>query len=147
MFREEFELGGPIMYALFGVWVLTLSLILERLLFWAGRLFSRPRPDDGEAEFVARAERNVGRIDGLSHLATSMGLFGTVLGIAGAFFSRGADLALAAPEVLASGMATALFTTVGGMLIFLTGQAFLLLFSWWCDASVRRLRARTGGSS
>jgi biopolymer transport protein ExbB/TolQ len=146
MFRDQFELGGPIMYALLGVWVLVLSLILERLLFWAGRLLRRPRLAEREGEFVGTADRNLSRIDGLSHLATSMGLFGTVLGIATAFFSRGSDLALAAPEVLASGMATALFTTVAGLSVFLLGQASLLLFAWWREAALRRLRMRSGES-
>ena len=81
-------------------------------------------------------------------LATSLGLFGTVLGLARAFFAKGAGLALAAPEVLASGMATALFTTVAGLSIFLIGQASLLVFSWWEDAAVRRLaRTSQGGGA
>ena len=93
------------------------------------------------AERVAdQAERNLDRIDGLSHLATSLGLFGTVLGITGAFFSRSAELSLAAPEVLASGMATALFTTVAGLAVFLVGQGTLLVFQWWTDVAVRRIR-------
>ena len=146
MFRDQFELGGPVMYALLSVWVLVLSLILERLLFWAGRLLRRPRLTESEGEFVGIADKNLSRIDGLSHLATSLGLFGTVLGIATAFFSRGSDLALAAPEVLASGMATALFTTVAGLSIFLLGQASLLLFAWWREAALRRLRLRSGES-
>ena len=146
MFREEFALGGPVMYALFGVWVIMLSLILERLLFWLSRLVSRTSSLDAhdfEAhDFENRAERNCSRIDGLSHLATSLGLFGTVLGIAQAFFTKGTDLALAAPEVLAAGMATALFTTVAGLFVFLVGQGCLLVFAWWRDAALRRLRAR-----
>jgi len=141
MFREEFQLGGPVMYALFGVWVIMLSLILERLLFWLSRLVSRTPSLDAD-DFEDQAERNCSRIDGLSHLATSLGLFGTVLGIAQAFFTKGTDLALAAPEVLASGMATALFTTVAGLFVFLVGQGCLLVFAWWRDAALRRLRAR-----
>ncbi len=144
MFREEFELGGPIMYALFCVWVLVLSLILDRLLFWAGRLLRRPVLAESEEELQSAADHNLSRIDGLSHLATSLGLFGTVLGIATAFFSRGSDLALSAPEVLASGMATALFTTVAGLSIFLLGQGSLLLFAWWREAALRHRRERSG---
>ena len=147
MFREEFELGGPIMYALLGVWVLVLSLILERLIYWASRFLRRPRLGESEGELLQAADHNVSRIDGLSHLATSMGLFGTVLGIATAFFSRGSDLALSAPEVLASGMATALFTTVAGLSIFLLGQASLLLFGWWREVALRRRRERSVGTS
>jgi len=150
MLREEFAAGGPVMYVLFGVWVLMFALILERLLFWVRRGFFQRLParidPDGlpvlAEQVEERAERNLGRIDSLSHMATSLGLFGTVLGISKAFFARGADLALAAPEVLASGMATALFTTVAGLAIFLVGQATLLVFQWWTDAALRHLRER-----
>ncbi len=141
MFHEEFQLGGPVMVLLLGVWVLMFSLILERGVFWAWRLVRRAAED--EALLVEHAGRNLDRIDGLSHLATSLGLFGTVVGIARAFFAKGEGLALAAPEVLASGMATALFTTVAGLSVFLVGQATLLLFAWWEEAAVRRLRRRT----
>jgi biopolymer transport protein ExbB/TolQ len=146
MFLEEFEYGGPVMYAIFAVWVMMLTLILERVCFWTRRSMGRPLVAVGDArsdlaERVAdQAERNLDRIDGLSHLATSLGLFGTVLGITGAFFSRSAELSLAAPEVLASGMATALFTTVAGLAVFLVGQGTLLVFQWWTDVAVRRIR-------
>ncbi len=146
MFLEEFEYGGPVMYAIFAVWVMMLTLILERVWFWTQRALGRALVAVGDArsdlaERVAdQAERNLDRIDGLSHLATSLGLFGTVVGIAAAFFSRGAELSLAAPEVLASGMATALFTTVAGLAVFLVGQGALLVFHWWTDAAVRRIR-------
>ncbi|MEN8148593.1 MAG: MotA/TolQ/ExbB proton channel family protein [Planctomycetota bacterium] len=140
MFHEEFQHGGPVMVLIFLAWVLMLSLILERGVFWAWRLVRRA--DEDEAGLAERAGVNLDRIDGLSHLATSLGLFGTVLGIARAFFAKGEGLALAAPEVLASGMATALFTTVAGLSVFLVGQASLLVFAWWEDAAVRRLRRR-----
>ena len=37
MFREEFITGGPVMYALFAVWVVTFALILERGFYWLFR--------------------------------------------------------------------------------------------------------------
>jgi len=146
MFRTQFELGGPVMYAIFAVWVVLLALVLERLLFWGLRLLRRTRPLPENPfdhhrflEVLAQeAERNLSRIDGLSQLATSLGLFGTVLGISQAFFARGAELSLAAPEVLASGMATALFTTVAGLAVFLVGQGALILFHWWTETATRR---------
>jgi biopolymer transport protein ExbB/TolQ len=69
-------------------------------------------------------------------------LFGTVLGLARAFFARGTGLGLEAPQVLASGLATALFTTIGGLIVFLFGQGFLILFREWlayCERDVDRL--------
>lgn len=125
MFREEFLLGGPIMYALFVVWVIMLALILERL----GALLFRPLRAGGSD----RHELNLARIDHLSQIATSLGLFGTVVGIAASFFSRGDQLSLNAPEALAAGLATALFTTVAGLSIFLVGQTFNFLYAWLID--------------
>ena len=150
MFREEFLLGGPLMYGIFALWVLMLALILERLTFWARRLYARrlaaPRAVQERLvrEFEDRAEHNLERIDGLSDIATSVGLFGTVWGIAQSFFARGAELSLAAPEVMASGMATALFTTVAGLAVFVIGQGALLLFRWWTETALKRLIREAG---
>jgi MotA/TolQ/ExbB proton channel family protein len=143
VFREEFELGGPVMYGVFVVWALLMALILERVLFWLRFLIREWRepelPPHSRERFIESSGENLERIDALSQLATSLGLFGTVLGISQAFFARGAELTLAAPEVLASGMATALFTTVAGLAVFLVGQGALVLFRWWTDAWLRRL--------
>jgi len=138
MFREEFMLGGPVMYALFGVWVLMLALVLDRVLFWIRQPFRRA---SDVASIEEAAEHNLWRIEALAQLATSLGLFGTVVGIARSFFARGADLGLAAPEVLASGLATALFTTVGGLAIFLFGQAALLVFHGLVEREVKLAKA------
>ena len=140
MFREEFELGGPVMVALFAVWVVVFALILERVLFWCMRPLRRRSAARGPDETARRAEHNLDRIDALANLATSLKLFKTVIGIARSFFARGADLSLAAPEVLASGLATALFTTVGGLSIFLIGQGSRVLFQVLADRAVERAR-------
>jgi len=148
VFYEEFQLGGPVMWLLFGVWVIMGALLLERILFWLLRPFTRPTGiPAGEAartrfletvEDIAR--RNGDRIDTIAQLATSVGLFGTVLGIAKSFFARGSELSLAAPEVLAGGLATALFTTVAGIAIFILGQCALLIFDWLADRDLARVR-------
>lgn len=149
MFHDEFQLGGPVMYVLFAVWVLMFALILERSLFWFLRPWQRGRDTwgafngggDARAKVAALAEHNLWRIDALAQLATSLGLFGTVVGIARSFFARGHDLGLAAPEVLASGLATALFTTVAGLAAFLVGQGALFAFHWLADRELRRVEA------
>ena len=46
---------------------------------------------------------------------------------------------MAAPEALASGLATALFTTVAGLVVFLCGQGFLILFEEWQEFCERPL--------
>ena len=153
MFHQEFQHGGPVMWVLFAVWVIMAAFLLERVVFWAFRPLTRPNalPSGPAARerFLERlqylATRNSDRIDGLTQLATSLGLFGTVLGIAKSFFARGDDLTLAAPEVLAGGLATALFTTVAGIAIFIVGQTFLLIFDWFAEREVARARELPGG--
>ncbi len=141
------------MYALLVVWVLVLSSILDRVLYGLLNPVRRvalslqksvgPGGRTGLLEKVEQemnmASQGVQRIDSLAQLATSLGLFGTVLGISMSFFARGEELGLAAPEVLASGLATALFTTVAGLVIFLFGQAFLVIYQEWLGARARRL--------
>ena len=153
MFTQEFQHGGPVMWVLFAVWVIMGAFLLERLFFWTIRPLTRPTgaPQGPAARerFLERlqfqASRNSDRIDGLTQLATSLGLFGTVLGIAKSFFARGDDLTLAAPEVLAGGLATALFTTVAGIGIFIVGQTFLLIFDWLAEREVALAREIPGG--
>jgi len=148
VFYEEFQLGGPVMWMLFGVWVIMGALLLERIFFWVLRPLTRPSAlpagSTARSRFLETVEhetkRHGDRIDTLAQLATSVGLFGTVLGIAKSFFARGSELSLAAPEVLASGLATALFTTVGGIAIFILGQCSLLLFDWLSDRDLARVR-------
>jgi len=149
MFYEEFQIGGPVMYVLFGLWVLLAAFVLERGFFWLLRPLTRPRRapagPTARARFIEtvreEATRHTDRIDGLAQMATSLGLFGTVLGIARSFFARGDDLSLAAPDVLAAGLATALFTTVAGIAIFIIGQTAILIFDWFAEREIATARA------
>ena len=155
MFVEYFEAGGPVMYAVLAAWVVVLAGVLDRVLYLIGRARRRPArriwallvADRPAAARVALeeerrlAERGLRRIDAVSQIATSLGLFGTVLGLARSFFARGGELGLAAPEVLASGLGTALFTTIAGLGVFLFGQAFLIAFEDWRDWSERDVAA------
>lgn len=155
MLETYFYAGGPVMYAVLAVWILVLAGVLERLFYALGRAFRRPLrrvqalASKGERDAARsrleeeqlRAARGISRIDAVSQLAPSVGLFGTVLGIAQSFFARGVDVGLAAPEVLASGLATALFTTIGGLIVFLFGQAFLIAWREWETASERSVES------
>jgi MotA/TolQ/ExbB proton channel family len=143
--RAYFEAGGPLMLPILGTWVVVLAAVLDRLVYAAGRSLRRPlvalsllvtkgRVEEARRELSlerSRAGRRLERIDTVSQLATSLGLFGTVVGIAQSFFARGGELAGAAPEVLASGLSTALFTTIGGLVVFLFGQTFLIAWQEW----------------
>jgi len=153
MLAKYFVQGGPVMYALLGVWVLVLSSVLDRVLFGLLNPTRRLAKSLGESSssvewesLLSRVEQDrnlalqgVHRIDALAQFATSLGLFGTVLGLSMSFFTRGDELGIAAAEVLATGLATALFTTVGGLVIFLFGQAFLLAYNEWLGVRMRRL--------
>lgn len=156
MFQEYFTAGGPVMYAVLAAWILVLAGILDRGLYALGALARRPRrrvlellederTDEARRELARereREQRGVARIDGVSQLATSVGLFGTVLGIAQAFLARGGDAA--GPEALSSGLSTALFTTIAGLAVFLVGQGFLIAYREWCAHNARGLEVLLG---
>ena len=152
MFVDEFQAGGPIMYACLAAWILVLAGVFDRLAYAFGRALRRPRRriesalargqvDRVELELRSerrRAERGLSRIDAVSQIATSIGLFGTVVGIARSFLTRGTG-ELASTEALAAGLSTALFTTVAGLVVFLFGQAFLIAYGEWCSFCERGL--------
>ena len=160
MFAAYFAAGGPVMYVILGAWVIVLAGILDRLAYALARAWRRPlrevralaRRDERSAARAALereralAARGLSRIDAVSQLSTSLGLFGMVLGLARTFFASGLEQ-LAPPEVLASGLAVALFTTVGGMVVFLVGQGFLLAWEEWssfCERGLDELVADGG---
>jgi biopolymer transport protein ExbB/TolQ len=146
MLAWYFEAGGPVMWVVFGTWVIVLAGVLDRIGYALVSIFRRPlrpvdelaragRHDEARRQLATvrqEASRGLDRIDSVSQIATSIGLFGTVLGLASSFFARGSvDLSLAAPEVLAEGLSTALFTTLGGLVVYLFGQAFLIAWREW----------------
>ena len=152
MFSEQFEAGGPLMYAVLALWIFVLAGVLDRGVYLAGRAWRQPalavvrRAVRGERGLAARdlrrerrrAERGLSRIDAISQLATSVGLFGTVIGITQAFFARG-GAGLASPEFFGAGLATAIYTTIGGLVVFLFGQAFLIGYGEWLSWTDRRV--------
>lgn len=155
---DAIQLGGPVMYAILGVWFIVLAGVIDRALFAIGWMARRPghralrlmaagRVDEARALASATIEgagRGIDRIDQTSQLATSIGLFGTVLGIAQGFYARGA--AAEGLGSLAEGLSTALFTTIGGLVVFLFGQGSLLLYREWLDGAERRLMSALEGA-
>jgi biopolymer transport protein ExbB/TolQ len=139
------------MYVLLATWVVVLAGILDRLAYALGRFWRQPLAGarklirDGDPAGARRlmereralAASNVERIDAVSQIAPSLGLFGTVLGMAQAFFARQQELNLAAPEVLAGGLATALYTTIAGLIVFLCSQIFLIAWREWQERCER----------
>ena len=151
MLSGYIQTGGPVMVLVLAAWVVVLACVLDRLLYllgaWGRHPFReiRARVATGDAPGARRcfaresrrATRGLSRIDAVSQIATSIGLFGTVLGLARTFVARGGDLATSAPEALASGLSTALFTTVGGLVVFLFGQGFLIAWNEWQESRER----------
>lgn len=142
------RLGGPLMYAVLATWLVVLAGAVDRLLYAVGRGLRRPGAAAaaarraGNAEEASaglqrealRARRGLGRIDTVSQLATSVGLFGTVVGLAQGFLGRGgtSDNAMSL-QALGDGLSTALFTTIAGLVVFLFGQAVLLAYREWLE--------------
>jgi biopolymer transport protein ExbB/TolQ len=155
VFHEEFAAGGPLMYALLALWIVVLAGVLDRVVYLVGRAFRQPaiawiaqslrgdraRAARGRRRERKRAERGLSRIDAVSQLATSVGLFGTVVGIAQSFFARG-GAQVASAEVLAAGLGIALYTTIAGLMVFLFGQAFLIAYAEWLSWADRRLEGQ-----
>lgn len=143
------------MFAVLGAWAVVLGGVLDRLAYATGRALRRPRHRilrllEGRRLFDARGElarereraaHGLERIEGVSQLATSIGLFGTVLGIAVAFVTREPGSGGVATGI-AAGLSTALFTTVGGLAVYLVGESFLVAYREWvrfCDRGLDEL--------
>jgi len=131
-----FESGGPVMWPLLGLSLLALTLIVERLLFWARErkrapgevlrefLEQRPRTEDEGVVIEMcvvreqqRCERGMTWLDTIITAAPLLGILGTVLGIIQSFdflSQRAAD-----PLLVSGGVARALITTASGLVISL----------------------------
>ncbi|MEM1451685.1 MAG: MotA/TolQ/ExbB proton channel family protein [Planctomycetota bacterium] len=159
MWASYLEQGGPLMIPVLAAWIVVLAGVIDRIIYAVGRGLRRPairvrahasagsldRARDLADKERSRSRRGIGRIDSVSQLATSVGLFGTVVGIARGFVARGgSDDAAASLEGLAAGLSTALFTTIGGLVVFLFGQLALIVYREWLDACERGIDAVVG---
>jgi biopolymer transport protein ExbB/TolQ len=156
MVAQEFARGGPLMLLVFACWVVVLALVMDRVLFWLSVLLSRPlarmRRESNQGritsheierevrELLEGSRQNLGRIDSFSQIATSVGLFGTVVGIARSFLAKGGGEVLAAGDALMTGLSTALYTTIGGLVVFLFGQVALVAFETLTEVLARSAR-------
>ncbi|MBB5516301.1 biopolymer transport protein ExbB [Rubricella aquisinus] len=155
-------LGGPALWVIFGLSVLTLAVILWKLWHfrslgaWSdagmiGRVAARARgvrasemsaaDQREEVTRVARAELAAARqglraLELIATIAPLVGLLGTVLGMIDAFRVLEASGAQADPGALAGGIWEALLTTAAGMAVAIPASAALT----WFDSIVDRLR-------
>lgn len=131
------ERGGPLMWPLLALSLITLAVVLERLLFWLreGRVgpqvalqislrkLGLPGAGEGDVEAALsfeqrRLERGLAWVDTAITAAPLMGILGTVLGIIDSFQLLGTSAAVD-PLSLSGGVAKALVTTATGLSIAL----------------------------
>jgi biopolymer transport protein ExbB len=79
---------------------------------------------DAAAQEVPRLERNVSALGTIAHIAPLLGLLGTVTGTMQAFGVLGRFGSVADPSILAAGVAEALITTVGGIVVAVPAVIF-----------------------
>jgi biopolymer transport protein ExbB len=79
---------------------------------------------DAAAQEVPRLERNVSALGTIAHIAPLLGLLGTVTGTMEAFGVLGRFGSVADPSILAAGVAEALITTVGGIVVAVPAVIF-----------------------
>lgn len=158
MWASYFQQGGPLMYAVLAAWIVVLAGVLDRAFYALGRGVRRPtlrvraHASAGSLDRAralaererAASRRGLTRIDAVSQLATSIGLFGTVVGIARGFVARGGAADARSLDGLAAGLSTALFTTIGGLFVFLFGQLALIVYREWLDACDSGMDALVG---
>ena len=151
--RGFFELGGPVLYAIFAVTVVMWSLIVERLWYFSRVLpqemhstqliWSTGRRDGSwSASSVRRlilsevglnAERNLRLIQTLMQILPLLGLLGTVWGMVQVFETLTA-FGTGNARLMASGVSQATIPTMAGLVAALSG----LYFSVWLKQRAQR---------
>jgi biopolymer transport protein ExbB len=185
-FFSFMERGGPVMWPILGLSVVSLAVVLDRVLFWLGvhrpsRLgrFSKlcdalRRGDNVKARALAEddrspyarvamrlldagatdavaveaVERERPRLDRfmitLSTIITAaplLGILGTVTGIIQAFRLLGEDTMITDPRMLSGGIAEALLTTAGGLVVALVTLFPYMAFRGQIDRAIGRMEA------
>jgi len=151
--RGFFELGGPVLYAIFAVTVVMWSLIVERLWYFSrvlpqemhsARLIWSTGPCDGSwfassvrrlilSEVGLNAERNLRFIQTLMQILPLLGLLGTVWGMVQVFETLTA-FGTGNARLMASGVSQATIPTMAGLVAALSG----LYFSVWLKQRAQR---------
>jgi len=103
----------------------------------AGRARLKERAKRLGRDLTRRLEYGLGGLALIATLGPLFGLLGTVVGIILIFGQLTATGGLASPQQLAGGIGTALYTTVGGLLI----GVLALVSHYWISARIDRLVA------
>lgn len=159
MLYSWFVQGGPWMWPILGLSVLGLMIVLERSFYWlryawvsdpirrraillrretAGRerdpiariAALEPLTARMEADRLLRAaRRGVGALEVFASLSTSLGLFGTVVGVSLSFQA----ISSGNSGSVVYGLGVALFTTVLGLVVHLYCAVFASFFTFLAD--------------
>lgn len=137
-FEQAWNYGGPLMWVLAFLSVMSLSVTLYLLLVLRRGAFLREMIErlksakDPAAEGGRIAERVFAAVDWLADIAAIaplVGLLGTVLGMFQAFGGIAADVAAGAkPVVLAQGVSQAIVTTIFGLVVAIPSLAMHAVF-------------------
>lgn len=157
-FLELIDLGGEVLWPLFGVCLVMWTLIVERFAYFA--LIHPKKVDEVKERWQKRADksswyahkirdlwisevtidakRSTGMIKTLVALCPLLGLLGTVLGMLEVFHV----ISVAGSgnvRAMASGVSAATVSTMAGMVAALSGLFFSVRISRWADQAQRRL--------
>ena len=122
--QETMQAGGPMMWPLLLLWLISLAILLERTQFWI-RLARSPRQgvsQQGAQEFHAM-KKYLAWLDTIIPAAPLLGILGTVMQIMRTFQTVGGS-GVPDSKALMSGMAQAFIPTAFGLVV-----AILTLFS------------------
>jgi biopolymer transport protein ExbB len=143
--------GGPLMIFLVLLGIISLTIIIERIIFYSrNRIWKSDEVDRVMAEAVEKSpahyredleddlrafyqiysngvERGLALLSGIGNVAPIMGFLGTVIGMIQAFASIAAATTVNA-KVVAVGIQIALVTTAGGLVVAAPTLAFYYFF-------------------
>ena len=158
-----FELGGPVLYAIFGVTAIMWTLIVERLWYFlrvlpqemhGARLAWSTGRRDGSwsassvrrlilSEVGLNAERNLRLIQTLMQVLPLLGLLGTVWGMVQVFETL-TVFGTGNARLMASGVSQATIPTMSGLVAALSGLYFSVWLKQRAKLKMEELEERLG---
>ena len=154
---EILRMGGWLMYALAGLSVLGLALIVYYAMVLRARnvapaaqalrlreLLKEKRGRDARERQAGRMQNMIHYLLDLSAVAPMVGLLGTVIGMLKAFNSVAFDLAKARPMELAAGVGQALITTIAGLIIAIPA---MIAYAWFRGRVIKLIGQMEGSAT
>ncbi|TAE98186.1 MAG: MotA/TolQ/ExbB proton channel family protein [Oscillatoriales cyanobacterium] len=130
--QELFQKGGPAMWPLLVLSIVSVSTIIERLWFWASLLSKEKQIVNrilDVAEELASMRRGDKILEATIALAPLLGLLGTVLGLMNSIQKANpGDISAEATKGVTLGISEALITTASGMVVAIFTLVFYRIF-------------------